>query len=817
MATFTGQAQVPPIASSSAAPQNQLSPVKKGTSSVASGNREEVQASLPAEGSEEIVELTVAEFWEELHYNPEDFKQKALYKKKPSRTEFCTYMYNVSTEMHAMVNAAKQIFFVETGTISHPDHPTGSQCRPDFVAVKTEQVIHWSDVEATIEIHSEGATRTTGPRQAMAYAYFLLQARPDRISVPGMYVDDEGVMLFLVSCTKIKRTHRLKLKDAASTQLLYAFVKRMYEPHPLMVDSTIKKDRDSEGRVVFDIRLNIPHSPKPVVCCGYKITNVGSSRGQRTHIFVNTLNPTEVNGQPILVIKDQYRRRGPRFTEREVIEQIHHEGEVPGIIRIVHAEEVARDDGSSVVSDQRYKTRLCMMDYGLSIMELETPKEVLMAIYDLLEVTRFIYFKHHVLHRDISQGNVLFKKRSAQTLLIESAKEKNASTVPPSAEKDEAKPQLCFVEHLLYPNVDKRQTSVLLVDFDRGEILNRNRHLPHSERTGTILFMAKAVRQNEPHGTYGEAITYKNVPKVTEQARIAYEAIHTDRLIRFPDSTPRHSLDVGVADLTKFRHQLYHDAESAFWLLMRWALLAFPAGHTPTEVRAGLWYNLNDTDSDDRPFRIRPGALDPSYSALEGLLIALGIVLERDIHWATEEPYTYPDFIHEVFQRHLLNFIVENQDKEFMNLRRASSFRKPDSTGFVQRVPLTHPEVENLRVKTLRTAHSRSQSVSSAPMDDLPSSSLPPPPPSSRPRTRSMAGASAVPPSGPVTRNASDLSTASSGASSIRTQSSTASKRSREAEGSEPRAGSSKKAKKGKKSQTATASTSSKKSTKKRK
>ena len=51
---------------------------------------------------------------------------------------------------------------------------------------------------------------------------------------------------------------------------------------------------------------------------------------------------------------------------------------------------------------------------------------------------------------------------------------------------------------------------------------------------------------------------------------------------------------------------------------------------------------------------------------LSELLDQLGEALESDLHWATDTPYTHPEFLHEVFQRYMLNFIFEKMGiKEF--------------------------------------------------------------------------------------------------------------------------------------------------------
>lgn len=125
--------------------------------------------------------------------------------------------------------------------------------------------------------------------------------------------------------------------------------------------------------------------------------------------------------------------------------------------------------------------------------------------------------------------------------------------------------------------------------------------------------MAKAIRLGKPHGNPGRLVNYDSVPPITPQVCAAYTAAHPDRSICFSDSDPIQTTRVGTAAPNEFRHELYHDAESAYWLLLRWALLAYPAGTLPTEIPSALWTSLTDTTCDIRPHHIPEGSLNPGY------------------------------------------------------------------------------------------------------------------------------------------------------------------------------------------------------------
>ena len=195
------------------------------------------------------------------------------------------------------------------------------------------------------------------------------------------------------------------------------------------------------------------------------------------------------------------------------------------------------------------------------------------------------------------------------------------------------------------------------------------------------MFMARAVRRGGPLGRFGAPAWFQKVPELSQKAQV-YGDVFPERLTRFqqsPGSPDDHIVRVGThPDSSSLRHELHHDAESAFWLLVWWVVnAAAPTDDRTSEIPIGLWAAFVDTKADNRPWNIASDCLDPAYAPLSELLDQLGQALESDLHWATDTPYTHPEFLHEVFQRHILNFIFENRDKSFMKLAKAGTSRKP--------------------------------------------------------------------------------------------------------------------------------------------
>jgi len=108
-----------------------------------------------------------------------------------------------------------------------------------------------------------------------------------------------------------------------------------------------------------------------------------------------------------------------------------------------------------------HKVRLGMENYGGSLMVLKMPRQILIAIYDLLKggcylltiihfrsfvrpVTRCLYRNCQVLHRDISDSNALIAAISAD--ISESIESKTEGI------HNSARLNCCSADHLLYPD-----------------------------------------------------------------------------------------------------------------------------------------------------------------------------------------------------------------------------------------------------------------------------------------------------------------------------------------------------------------------------
>jgi hypothetical protein len=223
---------------------------------------------------------------------------------------------------------------------------------------------YWSALEATGELLSnKEASRT----KSAAYTSYLLQARPDMVTVQGIYVDASCFRLVVSNACGAFHTRDLKWEPRPFRLLLCAWIRRLYKP---IVDSsiTVKIERNEAPR--FNIKL-----PK----AGYlncTINWAGTAFGRRTIIF--TCPGSEV------VIKEQYIETSRRFEEGSVLAKIHGNGTFPGVVRpgwsANKKEPIVKWEES-----ERGKTRMVLLDKAPSIMDAKTLRDVLVAMYDLLE------------------------------------------------------------------------------------------------------------------------------------------------------------------------------------------------------------------------------------------------------------------------------------------------------------------------------------------------------------------------------------------------------------------------------------------------
>src|SRR5579863_8702955 len=133
----------------------------------------------------------------------------------------------------------------------------------------------------------------------------------------------------------------------------------------------------------------------------------------------------------------------------------------------------------------------------------------------------------------------------------------------------------------------------------------------------------------------------------------------------------------------QWKHELDHDTESVFWLLLYWAVCAQPEQSREEAIDPFTWLSFTERAS-SRIVLIRARTFDGStrsfYRPLWPLLEVLSYILNVDRHWPESDlsdPRNDPEYLNEAFQRLILQFILDNRNKEFMKRKIEPQLRQP--------------------------------------------------------------------------------------------------------------------------------------------
>ena len=172
----------------------------------------------------------------------------------------------------------------------------------------------------------------------------------------------------------------------------------------------------------------------------------------------------------------------------------------------------------------------------------------------------------------------------------------------------------------------------------------------------------------------------------------SYAKAHPDRVEKF-QNFPKEKTIIDPCKLNqsqdgRWRHELEHDVESVFWLLLYWAMVTQPEKCPKEKIDVCLWIPLNDDHESrqrllDALYNGLASNLTHSfYKPLQPLIKDLAAILVIDSHWLPAlDPRKDPYYITEAFQRLILKFIIDNRGKEFMDHRFEKTLRK------VERIP----------------------------------------------------------------------------------------------------------------------------------
>ncbi|KAJ3550514.1 hypothetical protein NM688_g5060 [Phlebia brevispora] len=420
-----------------------------------------------------------------------------------------------------------------------------------------------------------------GVLQSISYAWYHMQARPDRPGVYCLAANPEYYQITWVDPLGPVSSERYKWKDGNNYQLypLLCFMYSLYVP--------------PAGHITKDPSINvhnvtIPEKPtwdirsagKTYENC--KLVSFQPPWGRRTTVFLHVKDGVRT------IVKDYYRDNKRRFKEENLIAQIHSNGLVPGVIRLEHHEEV-KANGEVITTAQRAKPndesvelrtkmRFIFSSVGKKLDKVSSLKELLMVFFDLNEIHRALLHMG-VLHRDISANNVLicpthrFSKGNIQL----SSNPRLISDILRSETNDTT------VDH----------STCLLIDFDNSaNLFSSTKGAKEdvkvlAQRTGTPMYIARAVSAGALLPKQWHRKFYP-MPELSGKARELYDEAwgaasyeeYCDRDGRCHGSVvpDKDALEVLFDKLTTepLCHRPRHDVESMFWTLFVTVLKAVP-------------------------------------------------------------------------------------------------------------------------------------------------------------------------------------------------------------------------------------------------
>jgi hypothetical protein len=173
---------------------------------------------------------------------------------------------------------------------------------------------------------------------------------------------------------------------------------------------------------------------------------------------------------------------------------------------------------------------------------------------------------------------------------------------------------------------------------------------------------------------------FRPMPQLGVAHAVYHESVG-DRLQIFPPNE-KESCDLDEDEpLSPFQHNLRYDAESVFWLLLWWSLQIKPEDENESKdlIESQYWHDL--TGKIDLRHKIfitgfPRSILHHRYQPLEILLKQMAGQLSGDHDLLPSRQHD--EYLHEAFQRLILEFMLTNYHEPFMNLKAHDQLRKVD-------------------------------------------------------------------------------------------------------------------------------------------
>ncbi|CAE6434390.1 unnamed protein product [Rhizoctonia solani] len=505
----------------------------------------------------------------------------------------------------------------------------------------------WCELAAV----GEAKVEKEGQYQLASYLRNYLQLHPELNATLGLLTDSAGYVLLYHDAVAMHRSRFSWTQPGP----LYEFVRNLYsQPFRDISMQILDPDRPAWAtKVENDIYLS--DSPR---------AQAGPGQRRYTSEAVNMRNDEVVH------IKDIWRDERRLFFEPLLLEEAHKGENLAGLMT-VHSYGYVTNNGNPIRTTHlnpesvgqasgRYKMRMMTKDIGRSLGEARSLRKFLCAMYDACAVQRNLYRKCRILHRDISDGNIMlapdtdeYRKRCAKGY----AHVKFVNQVLAKNKECEPNPE-CLV-------IDLGNGADLKIERDRDVLTERT--ASSTIYAGTPRFIARSVSTGDlldPEVFNGGGV---DLPPMTESLSDYREYMHTSEYDTLKSSGPATRSEV------EFAHRLFHDAESTFWVIVWTLARSVKEGseqETPHPIFCQFYHVIYRHFPD-------PGAMDtrltlclPSETYWRSVLHPDLAVLAPMLHqmfryiqpdWAYR-PELDPEHVHEALMRLLLKELVRMEN-----------------------------------------------------------------------------------------------------------------------------------------------------------
>ena len=220
-------------------------------------------------------------------------------------------------------------------------------------------------------------------RRVIEIAKQVLRSRPDMVGTWLVWAQVEGYSIQWSDASGAALSPSYSWNDLAP---LAAYVCSLYRSHRdhIQYDSSITPEvkRGDPSEPTWSIKLR-----RGQTYTGCRLLFTGSAWGRRTFVWKNTDECGRVT-----IIKDAFLGTGRHRTEADILAFVHRNGIIPGVVRLLSGRDPSPFPPIKTlrVPDERWsidkvRTRLLMGSYGETLWQARTVKDILMAIFDIVE------------------------------------------------------------------------------------------------------------------------------------------------------------------------------------------------------------------------------------------------------------------------------------------------------------------------------------------------------------------------------------------------------------------------------------------------